>query len=161
MRNSDEYFARGTMDMSKAYRTFTLSMLAGALLLPVTFTRDASAGDETTSRPTLVSATIEAGASRSTELYRVPSGMRLLVTQTCHEHPAMYVEIGMRGERISYNGHGCTKFDPGFAVEGGETLHCVNKSGEARTCIVLGVLERSPNRAPGARFYDVSAASKM
>ena len=146
--------------MTKAYRNFTLPILAGALLLPVVVARNASAaGEKASPPPRLVSATVEAGSSRSTELYRVPSGMRLLVTQTCHEHPAMYVEIGMRGERISYNGHGCTRFDPGFAVEGGETLHCVNKSGEARTCILLGVLESSPNKAPGARFYDVSAAT--
>jgi len=158
MRNSDEYFARGTMEMSKAYRKLTLSILA-TLLLPVAIAGTASAAGDTTSRPTLVSVTVEAGGSRSTELYRVPTGMRLMVTQTCHEHPAMYVEIGMRGERISYNGHGCTRFDPGFAVEGGQTLNCVNKSGEARTCILLGVLENSPNKRPGARFYDVSASA--
>jgi len=144
--------------MSKAYRELTLSILA-TLLLPVAIAGTASAAGDTTSRPTLVSVTVEAGGSRSTELYRVPTGMRLMVTQTCHEHPAMYVEIGMRGERISYNGHGCTRFDPGFAVEGGETLNCVNKSGEARTCILLGVLENSPNKRPGARFYDVSASA--
>jgi len=144
--------------MSKAYRKLTLSILA-TLLLPVAIAGTASAAGDTTSRPTLVSVTVEAGGSRSTELYRVPTGMRLMVTQTCHEHPAMYVEIGMRGERISYNGHGCTRFDPGFAVEGGETLNCVNKSGEARTCILLGVLENSPNKRPGARFYDVSASA--
>ena len=144
--------------MSKAYRKLTLSILA-TLLLPVAIAGTASAAGDTTSRPTLVSVTVEAGGSRSTELYRVPTGMRLMVTQTCHEHPAMYVEIGMRGERISYNGHGCTRFDPGFAVEGGQTLNCVNKSGEARTCILLGVLESSPNKLPGARFYDVSASA--
>jgi len=148
------------MKISNVYRTLTLSILAGALLLPATLVRKASASDDTGSRPTLVSATVEAGGSRKTELYRVPAGMRLLVTQACHEHPAMYVELGMGGERISYNGHGCTRFDPGFAVEGGETLNCVNKSGEARTCILLGVLEKSPNKRPGARFYDVSAASQ-
>jgi hypothetical protein len=146
------------MEMFKAYPTLPLSFLAG-LLLPLAVASTATATGDTTSRPTLVSVTVEAGASRSTELYRVPSGMRLMVTQACHEHPAMYVEMGMRGERISFNGHGCTRFDPGFAVEGGETLNCVNKSGEARTCILLGVLEASPHKKPGAKFYDVSASA--
>jgi len=147
--------------MPNVYRTLTLSILAGALLLPATVVRKASASDDASSRPTLVSATVESGGSRTTELYRVPTGMRLLVTQACQEHPAMYVEVGMRGQRISYNGQGCTRFDPGFAVDGGETISCVNKSGEARTCILLGVLEKSPNKRPGARFYDVSASSSM
>ena len=90
-----------------------------------------------------VSVSVEAGGSRSVALYQVPTGMTLLVTQACQEHPAMYVEVGTRGERISYNGHGCTQFRPGFAVSGGETLNCVNKSGEARTCVLLGRLEKS------------------
>ena len=103
-----------------------------------------------------VSTTVKAGGSRRTELYRVPTGMRLLVTQACQEHPAMYVEVGTRGDRISYNGHGCTKFDPGYAVAGGETLNCVNKSGQERTCVLVGLLESAPRvTAGGARFYDV------
>ena len=147
--------------MPKAYRKLTLSILT-ALLLPVAIPGAASAADGTASRPTLVSATVEAGSSRRVELYRVPTGMRLLITQTCNEHPSMYIEVGDRGERISFNGrdHGCTRFEPGFAVEGGEVLNCVNKSGETRTCILLGLLEGSPNKKPGARFYDVSASAQ-
>ncbi len=105
-----------------------------------------------------LSTSVAAAGSRSTELYRVPSGMQLLVTQTCQEHPAMYVEVGDRGARISYNGHGCTKFDPGYLVAGGETLNCVNKSGQERTCVLVGVLEATARKAAnggGARFYDV------
>jgi hypothetical protein len=151
------------MEMSKAYRRFTLPIVAAALLLPATgIVRNATAAGETTSQPRLISATVEAGSSRSTELYRVPTGMRLLITQTCNEHPSMYIEVGARGERISFNGrdHGCTRFEPGYAVDGGQILNCVNKSGETRTCMLLGFLESSPNKAPGARFYDVSAAGK-
>jgi hypothetical protein len=158
MRNSYEYLARGTTEMSQVHGKLTLSIMA-AMLLPIAGARIASAADETTSRATLVSVTVEAGSSRSAELYRVPSGMRLLVTQACQEHPAMYVELGTRGERISYNGNRCTRFEPGFAVEGGETIHCVNKSGETRNCVLLGVLERSPNKSPGVKFYDVSASA--
>jgi len=106
-----------------------------------------------------VSTSVKAGGSRSTELYRVPTGMRLMVRETCQEHPAMYVEVGERGDRISYNGHGCTRFDPGFAVPSGEVLNCVNKSGEERTCVLTGFLEPSAAhaRTSGARFYDVDS----
>jgi hypothetical protein len=139
------------MDMTKAFLSFTLipTMLLAML---IGFETADAAGMERR----YVSTTVKAAGSRSTELYRVPSGMQLFVTQACQEHPAMYVEVGMRGDRISYNGHGCTKYAPGYVVSGGETLNCVNKSGQERTCVLIGMLEAAPKTtAGGAKIYDV------
>ena len=141
--------------MTLSVRTLSICCaVAGALVVPASV-REAPAAQDPTAASRNVSVSIEAGGSRSVALYRVPTGMRLLVTQACQEHPAMYVELGARGERISYNGHGCTHFDTGFVVESGETLNCVNKSGQARTCLLLGLLEKSQRQSQGARFYDV------
>ena len=140
--------------MTKAFGRFTLfTTMILAMLAYRAVTADA-AGEQ---QPRYVSATIQAQGSRSVELYHVPTGMTLFVRETCQEHPAMYVEVGDRGDRISYNGHGCTRFDPGFAVPSGEVLNCVNKSGQERTCVLTGFLEPSAAhaRASGARFYDV------
>ena len=137
--------------MTKAFLKFTLlpAMLLATLL-------GARAVDAAGDQYKYVSTAVKAAGSRSTTLYTVPSGMRLLITQTCQEHPAMYVEVGERGDRISYNGHGCTKFEPGYAVTGGQTLNCVNKSGQERTCVLVGLLESAPRTtAGGARFYNV------
>jgi hypothetical protein len=142
------------MEMTKALLSFTLipAMLLGMF---IGFERaDAASAAEPERR--FVSTTVRAAGSRTTELYRVPSGMQLFVTQACQEHPAMYVEVGMRGDRISYNGHGCTKYSPGYVVTGGETLNCVNKSGQERTCVLIGMLEAAPNaNRGGAKIYDV------
>jgi hypothetical protein len=143
------------MGITLSVRTLSIRCaLAGVLAVAVVGA--AHAAQDAASAARYVSVSIEADGSRSVALYRVPTGMRLLVTQACQEHPAMYVELGDRGQRISYNGHGCTKFSPGFAVEGGTTLNCVNKSGQSRSCVLLGMLEKSaPVARPGARFYDV------
>ena len=139
--------------MTKAFRNFTLVPAMMLAMIGSLAVRADAAGEQLR----YVSKTIQAGGSRSVELYRVPTGMTLLVRETCQEHPAMYVEVGDRGDRISYNGHGCTRFDPGFAVSSGGVLNCVNKSGEERTCVLTGFLEPSNGgrAVTGAKFYDV------
>jgi hypothetical protein len=144
------------MEMTLFDRTLSIVGLAAVAILAM-----GSAGNGVFAAPEAVrnvSVSVEAGGSRSVALYSVPTGMTLLVTQACQEHPAMYVEVGNRGDRISYSGQGCTRFEPGFAVSGGQTLNCVNKSGESRTCVLIGQLERSAHRSPGAKFYDVGAS---
>lgn len=140
--------------MTKAFLNSTLIPTMLLAMLIGLETADAAGTAEPERR--FVSTTVKAAGSRSTELYRVPTGMQLFVTQACQEHPAMYVEVGMRGDRISYNGHGCTKYVPGYVVTGGETLNCVNKSGQERTCVLIGMLEAAPKAtAGGAKIYDV------
>ena len=103
-----------------------------------------------------VSRSVQPGGSRSAELIRVPSGKQLLITQACQESPAMYVVVGERGNRISFNGNGCTHFRPGYLVAGGTSIYCVNKSAQARACVLMGKLQASEKASPGAKFYDVS-----
>lgn len=156
MRTSDEYLAQGSTEMTLSLRILSISWAIACALAVIPRAPVASAAQD---GPRHVSVSTEADGSRSVAMYRVPTGMTLLVTQACQEHPAMYVEVGDRGERISYNGHGCTRFEPGFAVPGGETLNCVNKSGQARTCVLLGLLEQSERGVPqGARIQEVDAA---
>jgi hypothetical protein len=142
------------MDMTLFTRNCSIVCAAVGVLSIASMARDVTAAQMT---PQPVSVSVEAGGSRSVAIYRVPTGMMLFVTQACQEHPAMYVEVGARGHRLSYNGNGCTRFEPGFVVGSGEVLNCVNKSGEARSCVLLGRLEQGPGRAEGARFYDVDA----
>jgi hypothetical protein len=103
-----------------------------------------------------ISRSVSTPGSREVELYRVPTGKQLVVKQACQENPAMYVSVGQRGDRISFSGHGCTHFDPGYVVAGGQSLYCVNKSGQSRNCVVMGMLRKSPGANPGARIMDVS-----
>ena len=103
-----------------------------------------------------ISRSVSTPGSREVELYKVPTGKQLIVKQACQENPAMYVSVGQRGDRISFSGHGCTHFDPGYIVAGGQSLYCVNKSGQSRNCVLMGMLQKSPNANPGARIMDVS-----
>jgi hypothetical protein len=102
-----------------------------------------------------VSRSVNTPGSREAELIKVPVGKQLVVKQACQESPAMYVVVGDSDNRISFNGNGCTHFDPGYVVAGGETVYCVNKSAQARNCVLMGMLRKSPTANPGARFYDV------
>ena len=103
-----------------------------------------------------ISRSVSTPGSREVELYKVPTGKQLIVKQTCQENPAMYVSVGQRGDRISFSGHGCTHFDPGYVVAGGQSLYCVNKSGQSRNCVLMGMLGKSPTANSGARIIDVS-----
>jgi hypothetical protein len=103
-----------------------------------------------------ISRSVSTPGSREVELYRVPTGKQLIVKQACQENPAMYVSVGQRGDRISFSGHGCTHFDPGYIVAGGQSLYCVNKSGQSRNCVLMGMLKKSPDANTGARIIDVN-----
>lgn len=131
-----------------------LAIVAGAMIA-LYGTATAKKGDSAHSGR-YVSHSVEVPGSRSETLVKVPVNKQLMITQTCQENPAMYVEIGeFDGDRISFNGNGCTHFEPGYLVDGGESVVCVNKSAQARSCVLMGMLRDNPKASPGARFYDV------
>ncbi len=115
-----------------------------------------SAGDAAAER--LISARVDARPGRTTEMYRVPGGMELVVTQACVSHAAVRVELGRDGEALNFGGIGCTAFGPGMPVAGGEALYCTNRSGAERNCMVIGMLRDDPARGEGAQFIDVDKA---
>jgi hypothetical protein len=110
------------------------------------------------SQERLLSARVEARPGRTSEMYTVPSGMELVLRQACIPHTAMRVELGKDREELSFRGTGCTDFDPGLVVAGGESLYCKNLSGLSRNCMMVGMLRDSPDRNTGAQFIDVDKA---
>jgi hypothetical protein len=134
----------------------TAVILVAALLVPGLGNAGMD-GDTVVARAgNVVSATATPRPGHSDVMYRVPS-TGMLVTRACVEHTAMTVEIGREERRLSYGARGCTYYDPGFVVAGGETIYCDNGSGLARTCALVGVLEGAAERkGHRVRFYDLN-----
>jgi hypothetical protein len=128
------------------------AVLSTALLLFIVPAAQ-SAGDAGADR--LISARIDARPGRTTEMYRVPGGMELVVTQACVTHAAVHVKLGRDGHALNFGGIGCTEFGPGMVVSGGEVLYCTNRSGVRRNCMMIGMLRDDPARGEGAEFIDV------
>lgn len=152
---------------AQAYEVFDMKMLSKALLMtglllfmvPVAqAAEDQASARDRASEPTLVNARKEARPGRTTEMYRVPGGMELLVSQTCVPHPAVQVELGRDRQELSYSGAGCTRFGAGMRVGGGEAIYCTNRAGTAQNCMLIGMLRDDPNRGDGALFIDVDKA---
>ena len=148
---------------SLLYRSFFVSLVAMfALAFVATSAVDvATAGyprhDDSSS---IVSKTLRADGGQAAAMYTVPMNKSLRLTQACVEHGAMYVAIGagVSFDRVSFSGQGCTQYQPGFALAGGTRIRCVNKSGQARSCAVVGVLVDGENAGPNrknAKFFDV------
>jgi hypothetical protein len=143
---------------AQAYEVFDMMIFNKALLITAALlfmVPTTQAADDEASAPRLINARMEANPGRTTEMYRVPGGMELLVTQACVPHPAMQVELGRGGEKLTFSGAGCTEFGPGMRLGGGETIYCANRSGISRNCMMIGMLRDDPNRGGGAEFIDV------
>jgi len=103
----------------------------------------------------MVSATKRAGSGARETIYRVTPGAELVIKQVCVDHPAVYVEVGRSRDRVSFRGSGCTSFNPGYTVAGGSDVRCLNRSGQRRSCSIMGVLHERAGVRAGAKFYDV------
>jgi hypothetical protein len=106
--------------------------------------------------PTLISRTSSPDSGREEVMFTVPLRSRLIVTSACVQHTAMQVAVGDDDDRLNFGSRGCTTYEPGFVVAGGESIRCENDSGVARSCALVGVLEEMP-RVEGQRvkFLDV------
>jgi len=149
------------MTNAQAYEVFNMklfckALLTTALLLFVVPTTHGAEDEGSAAR--LISARAETAPGRSEEMYRVPGGMELTLTQACVPHSAMQVILGRDGNSVSYQGTGCTGFAPGMKLSGGDTLYCRNLSGLRRNCMMMGMLRDDPNRGGGAHFIDVDEA---
>ena len=136
---------------------FTTALLLVAVPAAQAAGNKASAGDQG-SADRLITARAEARPGRTEEMYRVPGGMRFVVTQACVPHGAMRVDLGSADETLTYRGTGCTYFKPGMSLAGGEAVYCSNRSGLSRNCMVMGMLNDDPARGQGAQFIDVDEA---
>lgn len=147
------------MTNAQAYEVFNMKMFCKALLttaIVLFLVPTTQAAEESAAR--LISARAETAPGRSEELYRVPGGMELMVTQACVPHSAMRVELGRDGNSVTYHGTGCTDFVPGMRLTGGDSLYCRNLSGLRRNCMMMGMLRDDPERGGGAQFIDVDEA---
>jgi len=135
----------------------TAVILAGALIMPAAaWASGSGVGGDTKQhtapaarapqQPQLVSITTSPGTGRHEVMYSVPRNSRLLVTNACIQHDAMSIAIGDDGDNLSYGASGCTYYNPGFAVAGGEDIYCENRSGLERTCALVGMLEELPRQ---------------
>jgi hypothetical protein len=155
MTNAQAY---EVLDMKLVSKTlFTTALLLVAVTAAQAAGDEASAGNQA-SADRLIRARVEAQPGRTAEMYRVPGGMRLVVTQACVPHPAMQVGLGRDGEKLTYDGAGCTQFLSGMTISSGEALYCSNRSGVSRNCMVIGMLHDDPARGRGAQFIDVDQA---
>lgn len=138
--------ARLASYMVAALSALTLSVAPGA----VAGAQSGDAGGQV-----LVSATQQAGSGARETIYRVAQGAELVVKQVCVDHPAVYVEVGRSRDRVSFRGSGCTSFNSGYVVAGGSDIRCLNRSGQRRSCSIMGVLHPRAHVRAGAKFYDV------
>ena len=135
----------------------TLAISADALAADAkpSLIRGGPAGGRAPQGPTLISRTSSPDAGGDEVMFTVPLNSRLLVTSACVQHTAMQVAVGDE-DRLNFGSRGCTTYEPGFAVAGGQSITCENGSGVSRSCALVGVLEPLP-RANGqrAKFQDI------
>jgi hypothetical protein len=105
MTNAKAYEVPDMKLLSKTL--FAIALLLVAVPVAQAAGAKASAGDRD-SADRLVTARAEAHPGRTTEMFRVPGGMRLVLTQACVPHPAMQVDLGGASDTLTYRGTGCT-----------------------------------------------------
>ena len=167
-RHSDRASSNSQTITFTAFWFFVAGVSAFCVIVALALSASAGVHGQGSSGSKLISETRRAEGGTSVQLFAVPANKQLVLTQACVEHVSMYVAIG-RGlelDRVSFNGEGCTSFEPGFTLSGGTSVRCVNKSGQARNCAVIGILGDASGPATaandsakkkGAKFYDVDA----
>ncbi len=139
--------------MTRTSRTAAVILVGAVLACASTGAAERAVAAEATD---IVSLTATPNAGKAEVMYTVPSRSRFLVKRACIQHTAMTIEVGKKDGRLTYGPRGCTTYEPGFVVAGGEKIVCDNASGLERSCALVGVLETMPPRkGPRVRFYDL------
>ncbi len=117
-----------------------------SLSMPAAGSADGEAAKPKIAEPEVISSTATPNSGSVREMYKSPRRGEFLLTQACVEHGAMYVRNDESGARLTYGSAGCTHYDPGMRIAAGETLSCVNRSGQSRTCSLVGIVSGAPER---------------
>lgn len=157
MRTTEETAARRLASFGRSDRVAALGFVTFIVLafLLLWFASSAAAV-EYTGRIAghTVSATAVAPSGASWVLYEAPRTGTFMLTQACSDHTAVYVATSDENVRFTYGNAGCTYFKPGVAVAAGERLRCVNKSGLARSCTIMGVFDAKGGKAVRPKWVE-------
>jgi len=145
------------MKQSKSWiPIFTIALPWAALAL---MAAAAQAGREPNTEQ-VINATAQPAPGETAVIYTAPSRGTFVLTQACTQHDAMYVQNGTTGARLTFGRYKCTRYEPGLVVEAGTRLDCVNKSGESRTCMIVGVTNSTPNLGPAPHIVKPGGEKK-